>query len=49
MHVGLVYELQDEQDIDGTAEFASVYEVGYLAETIEALGHDVTRSATSRS
>lgn len=43
MHVGLVYELQDEQDIDGTAEFASVYEVGYLAETIEALGHDVTR------
>ena len=42
MHVGLVYELQDEQDIDGTAEFASIYEVGYLAATIEALGHDVT-------
>ena len=43
MNVGLVYELQDEQDIDGTAEFASAYEVGHLAETIEALGHEVTR------
>lgn len=43
MNVGLVYELQDEQDVDGTAEFASAYEVGHLAETIEALGHEVTR------
>ena len=32
-----------EQDIDGTAEYASAYEVEYLAETIESLGHEVTR------
>ena len=43
MKVGLVYELQEEQDIEATAEFASGFEVEYVAETIETLGHDVTR------
>ena len=43
MKVGLVYEIQDQQDIEATAEYASAYEVEYLAETIESLGHEVTR------
>ena len=43
MKVGLVYELQDEQNIEATAEFASAFEIGTLADTIEALGHDVVR------
>ena len=38
MNVGLVYELQEEQDIEATAEFASGFEVEYVAETIEPLG-----------
>lgn len=43
MNVGLVYELQDEHDVEATAEFASAVEVENIAETIKALGHAVTR------
>lgn len=43
MNVGLVYELQDEGKVEATAEFASADEIGYLADTIEGLGHAVAR------
>lgn len=43
MNIGLVYELQDEQNIDATAEFASAFELDTLAETIDGLGHRVVR------
>lgn len=41
MKVGLVYELQDEHNLEATAEFASPYEIGVLADTIRSLGHEV--------